>query len=86
MLVPISTKISIEDKKRIQILINKGNFDSFSEFYRTAISRFLNELEEYQEKKKQRSLEAMGEKPAAPKKESDEEDLEELRKFVEDLY
>ncbi|MFQ5815029.1 MAG: hypothetical protein ACE5G7_00845 [Candidatus Hydrothermarchaeaceae archaeon] len=86
MLVPVSTKISKEDKERIHALVNKGTFASTSDFYRMAIHRFLREIDEYQEKRKQALKEAIGLKPAPPEVETDEKDLEELQRFVDDLY
>ncbi len=86
MLVPVSTKINKEDKERVQALVNKGMFDSKSDFYRTAIRRFLREIEEYKEKKKQVLKEVLGKKPETPDVETDEKDLKDLQRFVDDLY
>ncbi len=86
MRVSVSTKINKEDKERVQALVKKGTFDSMSDFYRTAIQRFLREIDEYQEKKKKVIKEVFGKKPEAPEPESDEEDLKDLQRFVDDLY
>lgn len=86
MLVGISTKITKEDKDRIRAFVNKGMFPSFSEFYRTAVHRFLKELDEYQEKKKQAMNEAMNKEPTSSEAETDEKELEELQRFVDELY
>lgn len=86
MLVPVSTKINKEDKERVQALVNKGMFDNKSDFYRTAIRRFLREIEEYKEKKKQVLKEVFGKKPETPDVETDEKDLKDLQRFVDDLY
>jgi Arc/MetJ-type ribon-helix-helix transcriptional regulator len=86
MLVSISAKISEEDKERIRVLVSKGAFNSMSDFYRTAIHRFLRELEEYQIKKQEALKEALGAKPEAPEADTDESDLKELQKFIDDLY
>ncbi len=86
MLVPVSTKISKEDKEQIQVLVRKGMFTSMSDFHRTAVHWFLREIEEYKEKKKQAKKEVIGKKPKPPKVRTDEKDLEELQRFVDGLY
>lgn len=81
----ISGRISREDKDKIRLLVKKKMFPSLSEFYRTAISRFLTELETYEKKRVLERKEALGRAKVEEKK-AVEKEMKDLIKFIEDLY
>lgn len=86
----ISSKISVEDKEKVRLLVEKGAFSSASDFCRTAISRLLRDIEDYQEKKRKQKREILGErveeKAEGYGEEEAEKDLEDLQRFVDELY
>lgn len=86
MKVSISTKISKEEKEQIHALVNKGVFPSVSEFQRTAVHWFLKEIEDYKERKTQTLRKTDEKTAAAPEVETDEDELEDLQRFVDGLY
>lgn len=77
----ISAKIPIEDKEKIKRLVEKGLFESMSEFHKVAAQRLLKDLDTYTEKKK-RLKKKVFERP------DDRiiKDMKELAKFADDLY
>lgn len=81
----ISGWIPREDKDKIRLLVKKKMFPSLSEFYRTAISRLLRELEAYEKKRVVEKKDALGRAKKEEKKEVEKE-MQELVKFIEDLY
>lgn len=80
----ISGIIPEEDKGKIRALVEKGMFASMSEFYRTAIRRFLKELETYEKKREAEKREILG-KPAEEERKI-EEDMKEIADFANKLY
>lgn len=77
----ISAKIPIEDKEKIKRLVEKGLFESMSEFHKVAAQRLLKDLDTYTEKKK-RLKKKVFERP------DDRviKEMKELAKFADDLY
>ncbi len=77
----ISAKIPAEDKEKIKRLIEKGLFESMSEFHKVAARRLLRDLDAYTEKKK-RLKKKVFERP------DDRviKEMKELAKFADDLY
>ncbi len=86
----LSSKIPAEDREKIRILVEKGAFSSASDFCRTAISRLLRDIEDYQEKKRKQKAEMLGERAKEALEEENQEgvneDLEDLQRFIDDLY
>jgi Arc/MetJ-type ribon-helix-helix transcriptional regulator len=81
----ISARISKEDKDKVRLHVKKGKFPSMSAFYRTAISRFLRELDAYEKKRLLEKKEILGKAREKEKREV-ERDMRELVRFIEDLY
>jgi Arc/MetJ-type ribon-helix-helix transcriptional regulator len=77
----ISAKIPAEDKEKIRSLVKKGLFKSMSEFHELAARRLLRDLETYSEKKKK-----MKEKILGKTEDKIIKDMEEIGKFVDDLF
>lgn len=77
----ISAKIPAEDKERIRSLVKKGLFKSMSEFHELGARRLLRDLETYSEKKKK-----MKEKILGKTEDKIIKDMEEIGKFVDDLF
>jgi len=77
----ISGKIPEVDKEKIRDLVKRGLFKSMSEFHELAARRLLRDLENYKEKKKMAKEKALGKTDERIKK-----DMEEIGKFVDDLY
>jgi Arc/MetJ-type ribon-helix-helix transcriptional regulator len=77
----ISAKIPEEDKEKIRSLTEKGLFKSMSEFHELAARRLLRDLETYKEKKKK-----IKEKVLGKTEEKIIKDMEEIGKFVDDLF
>ncbi|MEE8403739.1 MAG: hypothetical protein V3R93_08300 [Candidatus Hydrothermarchaeaceae archaeon] len=77
----ISAKIPVEDKEKIKRLVEKGLFESMSEFHKVAARRLLKDLDAYAEKKK-RLKKRVFERP------DDRviKEMKELAKFADDLY
>jgi Arc/MetJ-type ribon-helix-helix transcriptional regulator len=77
----ITCRISSEDKKKVERLVERGLFQNMSEFYRLAIRRLLRDIETYEEERKKRKKEAL--------KRPDlkiEEDMKDIAKFADDLF
>jgi len=81
----IGARISKEDKDEVRLHVKKGRFPSMSAFYRTAISRFLRELDAYEKKRLLEKKEILG-KARGKEKRKVERDMQELVRFIEDLY
>lgn len=77
----ISAKIPEDDKENIRSLVKRGLFKSMSEFHELAARRLLRDLEAYKEKKKKMKDRALGKTEEKIKK-----DMEEIGKFVDDLF
>jgi Arc/MetJ-type ribon-helix-helix transcriptional regulator len=77
----ISARIPKENKEKIRSLVEKGLFKSMSEFHELAARRLLRDLETYKEKKKRIKERALGKTEERIKK-----DMEEIGKFVDDLF
>jgi len=77
----ISGKIPMEDKERIRHLVERGFFESMTEFHKIAAQRLLRDLETYAEKKKMMKKKAL-EKP----EDRIIKEMEELVKFADDLF
>jgi len=73
----ITANIPSNVKKEMEALVKKGMFNSLSECVRTSINRLLREIDAYieEEKKKHREILEI----------EKEADMEELKKFVEEL-
>lgn len=77
----ITCRISSEDKKKVERLVERGLFQNMSEFYRLAIRRLLRDIETYEEERKRRKREAL--------KRPDlkiEEDMKDIARFADDLF
>jgi Arc/MetJ-type ribon-helix-helix transcriptional regulator len=61
--------------------VKRGLFKSMSEFHELAARRLLRDLETYKEKKKKMKERALGKTQEKIKK-----DMEEIGKFVDDLF
>lgn len=81
----ISARVPKEDKDKVRFHVKRGRFPSMSAFYRSAISRFLRELETYEKKRLLEKKEILGKAQEKEKREV-EKDMRELVKFIEDLY
>ena len=77
----ISARIPEEDKEKIKSLVERGLFKSMSEFHELAARRLLRDLETYKEKKKKQKERALGKTDEKIKK-----DMEEIGKFVDNLF
>jgi Arc/MetJ-type ribon-helix-helix transcriptional regulator len=77
----ISAKIPEGDKEKIRSLVKRGLFKSMSEFHELAARRLLRDLENYAEKKKKVKEKILGKTDEKIKK-----DMEEIGKFVDDLF
>jgi Arc/MetJ-type ribon-helix-helix transcriptional regulator len=77
----ISAKIPSSDKEKIRSLVKKGLFTSMSEFHELAARRLIRDLETYREKKQQMKERALGKTQERIKS-----DMEEIGKFVDDLF
>lgn len=77
----ISAKIPAEDKEKIRRLVEKGLFESMSEFHALAAKRLLRDLETYTEKKKK-----MKKKVLEKTEDKIIKDMKEIAKFVDDLF
>ena len=77
----ISARIPKEDKEKIKGLVERGLFKSMSEFHELAARRLLRDLETYKEKKKKQKERALGKTDEKIKK-----DMEEIGKFVDNLF
>ena len=71
----------MEDKERIRHLVERGFFESMTEFHKIAAQRLLRDLETYAEKKKMMKKKAL-EKP----EDRIIKEMEELVKFADDLF
>lgn len=71
----------MEDKERIRHLVERGFFESMTEFHKIAAQRLLRDLETYAEKKKMMKEKAL-EKP----EDRIIKEMEELVKFADDLF
>ena len=71
----------MEDKERIRHLVERGFFESMTEFHKIAAQRLLRDLEAYAEKKKMMKKKAL-EKP----EDRIMKEMEELVKFADDLF
>lgn len=69
------------DKEKIRHLVEKGFFESMTEFHKIAAQRLLRDLETYAEKKKTMKKKAL-EKP----EDRIIKEMEELVKFADDLF
>jgi|TARA_B100001964_G_C14260218_1_gene614968 Arc/MetJ-type ribon-helix-helix transcriptional regulator len=81
----ISGRISKREKETIRALVNKKSFSSLSEFYRIAISRFLQDIEAY-EKKGLLKKKALIDNLKRDGKRNAENDMEDLIQFIDDVY
>lgn len=77
----ISGRIPVEDKERIKLLVEKGLFESMSEFHKIAAQRLLRDLETYAEKKKKLKKKVF-ERP----EDKIVKEMKELAKFADDLF
>ena len=77
----ISAKIPTGDKEKIRNLVKRGLFISMSEFHELAARRLIRDLETYKEKKTKMKERALGKTQAKIK-----QDMEEIGKFVDDLF
>lgn len=77
----ISARIPKEDKEKIKGLVERGLFKSMSEFHELAARRLLRDLETYKEKKKKQKERVLGKTDEKIKK-----DMEEIGKFVDNLF
>jgi Arc/MetJ-type ribon-helix-helix transcriptional regulator len=77
----ISARIPEDDKKKIRDLVKRGLFKSMSEFHELAARRLLRDLETYKEKRKKVKEKVLGKTDEKIKK-----DMEEIGKFVDDLF
>ena len=77
----ISAKIPTSDKEKIRNLVERGLFTSMSEFHELAAKRLLRDLETYKEKKHQMKERALGKTHEKIKR-----DMEEIGKFVDNLF
>ncbi|MFQ5975631.1 MAG: ribbon-helix-helix domain-containing protein [Candidatus Hydrothermarchaeales archaeon] len=73
----ITAKIPSRVKTEMDALVKKGMFNNLSECVRTAINRFLREINDYLEEEKKKHKEILEIEKEA--------DMEELKKFVEEL-
>jgi Arc/MetJ-type ribon-helix-helix transcriptional regulator len=81
----ISGRISRKEKDEIRLLVKKKVFSSLSEFYRTAITRFLKELNTCEKKRLLKKKGTLGKALKKDRREV-ERDMKELVRFIEDLY
>lgn len=77
----ISAKIPAEDKEKIKLLVEKGLFESMTEFHRIATKRLLKELETYAEKRNKRKKKIL-ETP----EDTIIKEMKELAKFADELF
>ncbi len=77
----ISGKIPKDDKEKIKRLVEKGLFESMTEFYEIATRRLLEDLETYTEKKKKRK-----EKILKIPEDKIIKEMKELANFADELF
>lgn len=88
----ITANIPKDQKDKIKILIEKGMFESYSDFGRRAVRRFLEEIDEYKDKKEGDRVEKV---TGAPKKKKSKgkpatekhiEDAKDIARFADQLF
>lgn len=77
----ISGKIPVKDKEKIKRLVEKGLFESMTEFHKIATQRLLKDLETYAEKKKKLKKKIL-ERP----EDKIVREMKELTKFADELF
>jgi Arc/MetJ-type ribon-helix-helix transcriptional regulator len=86
----LTTTISKEEKEAIRLLIEKGMFESYSDFGRRAVARFLRDIEEYAEKKGVAVSIPKAKKDPEKREDNEEEkrvkDAEDIARFADSLF
>lgn len=89
----ISANIPKDQKDKIKVLIDKGMFESYSDFGRRAVRRFLDEIDEYKDKKEiERITDVTGNPPkkktkkAKPNPDKQIDDARDIARFADQLF
>lgn len=77
----ISAKVTKDMRREMEVLVEKGMFKSLSECTRTAINRLLRDIDAYIKKAGEERSEWIKEEM----EKRNEEEMEELRRFVEEI-
>jgi Arc/MetJ-type ribon-helix-helix transcriptional regulator len=87
----LSANIPKDHKDKITVLIEKGMFENYSDFGRRAVRRFLEEIDEYKDKKEGERVEKVTGKPpkekpkGKPAAEKHIEDARDIARFADEI-